>query len=206
MLYKTHKIGGAFFMLLGFKYLEHKGLLIPDVTPAVQLFMMYPAASWASTLPDLDHCIDNVKEQTPVNILIHKLLHLTKPKHRSWQTHSVLVTGGFCFLLWSLTRLLFALQGNTIETIYLRLIVTGVTLGIASHLVLDSLTTAGIYIIPGYKFRVVPKTKAFATGTRWESMIFRILFILVAILFLDILLSLFGYSLMGIIKSALGFI
>lgn len=52
VLYKTHKAGGALFMLAGFKYLETKGMLLPDVNPIVQLMIMYPASSWGSTAPD----------------------------------------------------------------------------------------------------------------------------------------------------------
>lgn len=53
MMYKTHKMGGALFMFAGFKYLETKGMLLPDVNPLVQLMIMYPASSWGSTAPDL---------------------------------------------------------------------------------------------------------------------------------------------------------
>ena len=81
MLYRTHKAGGSFAMLVAFHVLRNKGLLLPDVNEVVQLMMMYPAASWGSTALDLDHGISSVKEQTPFNLLCHKVLHLTKPKH-----------------------------------------------------------------------------------------------------------------------------
>lgn len=198
MLYKTHKAGGTLFMLAGFKYLESKGMLLPDVNPIVQLMIMYPASSWGSTAPDLDHHIGSVKEITPFNLLVHKVLHLTKPKHRSWQTHSVLVTGGLCLLFFSISVLLFALFGNTVENVYIRLNIVGGCLGVMSHLVMDSLTTAGIHIWPGMKFKLVPSTKEFATGTTWENFIFKITMIANAFLLLDIILNVFGTSISGL--------
>lgn len=107
--------------------------------------------------------------------MVHKLLHLTDPKHRSWQTHSLMVTGGFCLLMASLVNLGYVLYGNTITVLLLRLMVIGLTVGILSHLVLDVLTTAGIYVIPGMKLRLVPKSSMFATGTKWEDIIFKLL-------------------------------
>lgn len=149
---------------------------------------------------NLDHHLGSVKEVTPFNLLVHKILHLTKPKHRSWQTHSLLVTGGLCLLFSAISMLLFALYGNTIENVYFRLITIGGCLGVASHLVLDTLTTAGIYIWPGYKFRLVPKSKAFATGTAWETSVFRVIMVINFLLFTDILFNMFGYSLVDVLK------
>lgn len=55
MLYATHKAGGAFGMLIAFQFMKSKGLLVEDLSPIMQLAIMYPAASFGSTLPDLDH-------------------------------------------------------------------------------------------------------------------------------------------------------
>ena len=55
MLYATHKAGGAFGMMLAFQYMRSKGLLVEDLSPIMQLAIMYPAASFGSTLPDLRH-------------------------------------------------------------------------------------------------------------------------------------------------------
>ena len=102
-------------------------------------------------------------------------MHLTNPHHRSWQTHSILVTGGFCFLMWSIVNLCYVLYGNTTTILLLRLMIVGLTVGVVSHLVLDVLTTAGIHTIPGKKLRLVPKSSMFATGTPWESFIMKLL-------------------------------
>ena len=76
---------------------------------------------------------------------------------------------------------------NTVELVLFRLWVTGFSLGVLSHLILDSLTTAGIHIIPGMKFRLVPKSSAFATGGKWELFIQKLLYVLIGIVILVIL-------------------
>ncbi len=53
LLYATHKAGGAFAMLVAFQYMRSKGMLLDDISPLVQLAIMYPSASFGSTLPDL---------------------------------------------------------------------------------------------------------------------------------------------------------
>lgn len=100
-----------------------------------------------------------------VNWVVHKLIHLSNPKHRSWQTHSVLVTGGFLFLLYAMVsagNLLFHTMGlSHTDWIILRMLVYGLILGVSSHLVADLLNPQGIHLIPGYKVRLVPKTHFF---------------------------------------------
>lgn len=123
----------------------------------------------------LDHHWGSVKEKTPFNYVVHKILHLTNPHHRSWQTHSLLVTGSFCFLLWAIINLCSSMYGNTTTILLLRLMVVGLAVGIASHLVLDAFTTAGIHTIPGKKLRLVPRHSAFATGTVWEGIVMKLL-------------------------------
>lgn len=49
----THRVAGTTFMMVGFEVMRHKGLLIPDVNPFIQLAVMYPVSQWGSTLPDL---------------------------------------------------------------------------------------------------------------------------------------------------------
>lgn len=124
---------------------------------------------------EIDHHWGSVKEKTPFNFAVHKLLHLSNPHHRSWQTHSLLVTGGACFLLWSLVNFWVALYGNTFTLVFLRLCSIGLIVGVLSHLILDVLTTAGIHTIPGKKIRLVPKSSTFATGTKWEGIVFKLL-------------------------------
>lgn len=171
MLYKTHKAGGALCMLIAFELLRSKGLLVDGIAPWMQLTIMYPASSWGSTAPDLDHHIDAVKEQTPANLVVHKVLHLFHPKHRSWQTHSIIPTALLPILMLAIMFFTGIWESTEIEYTIIRLILVGAGTGILSHLILDAFTTAGIYIVPKLKFRLVPKSSMFATGTKWESFI-----------------------------------
>lgn len=183
MMGKTHKAGGALAMLIAFQYMQHKGWLSPDLHPIVQLLVMYPACSWGSTAPDLDQGDDTIPEKTPVSILVHKLIYLGKVRHRSWQTHSLIVTGGFACALFFLIDLmntynLFHL--NVMSVTILNLLVIGMVVGIASHLFLDLLTYEGIPLGPPVYnkkakrkkiiwLRLAPHTDTFKTNTTYEK-------------------------------------
>jgi membrane-bound metal-dependent hydrolase YbcI (DUF457 family) len=190
-MYKTHKAFGALSMMCVFEVLRQKGLLLTDMAMPLQFGLMYATCDWGSTAPDLDHPINNVKEQTPLNLAVHKILHLTKPNHRSWQTHSVWLTG---LLSAVMIFLAFHFGGVSVNGVVCRLLVTGLAVGLLSHLVADTFTVGGVYLLPGVKkkFRLVPcikhnvkKTKkdgtvsvenefVFGTGGKWES-VFRVL-------------------------------
>ncbi|HFL3696569.1 metal-dependent hydrolase [Clostridioides difficile] len=187
ILYKTHKAGGTLAMLLVFSYMKHKGLLVDEINPFVQLTIMYPASSFGSTISDLDHAWSNVKEKTPFNYFCHYLIHLTKPIHRSWQTHSLMFVGSICILLFSVINLGIKVYGESISLILIRLILIGFISGISSHLFLDSFTRAGIQIIPGYTFKFVPNSKTFSTDSSWENLVFRILTIGIVIMLIFLL-------------------
>lgn len=182
MLGKTHHVGGTVAALLAFEVMRSKGWLVPDCNEFVQLLMMYPFASFGSIFSDLDHGKDSIPSKDPVAIGINKLLRMTGAKHRSWQTHSLLVTGGFCLLLFSLLYMLNTFGGGAIEIAFLTLALIGFTSGLFSHLVLDAFSTAGIHIWPGFKLRFVPKSSAFATGGTWEKIVFYVLIGILVIL------------------------
>lgn len=191
MMGKTHKAGGALAMLLAFQYMRENGYLVDTIHPIVQLLIMYPACSWGSTAPDLDQNADAIPEKTPVSIMIHKLIHLSKVNHRSWQTHSIVVTGGFVALLFFALSMinkhgLFGLDPYSITL--LKLMLMGVTVGIASHLILDAFTYEGIQTIPPTKdpktnkkkrhwLRFVPHRDAFKTNTKYETFVRTMLYI-----------------------------
>lgn len=206
MLGKTHRAGGMAFMLVGFEVMRAKGLLLPDVNPLVQLAVMYPVSQWGSTLPDLDHHWQSVGSKSPVNKLVHFLLHLTRPKHRSWQTHSLLVTGGLLYLLYTLVVLgnnLFTQSTLTsIDWVILRLFAYGLILGVGSHLFLDFINPSGIHLYPGKKIRLVPKNSFFATGGKWETIVYYLCVVISLLAFINILLS-FGDSSLGEMLSKL---
>ena len=197
MLYKTHKAAGVLACLVAFDVMRNSGQLAPDINEFVQLAIIYPACSWASTAPDLDHSLSNVKEQTPINIVINKILHIGKCSHRSVQTHSILFTGGFCALLFGILALLgmynLGFDKNSISI--LRLMILGITFGVASHLIMDCLTTAGIWLVPNVKFRLVPNTTIFKTGGRWEDIIRVLVYIVIVYMCIHLTVRWCGFSL-----------
>lgn len=203
MLGKTHRAGGTLFAIAGFEMMRQNGMLLEDVNPLLELAIIYPVAQWASTLPDLDHHWDSVGSKTPVNWLVHRALHLTRPKHRSWQTHSLLVSGGFLWLLWTLVTLGNNFMDETeVSWVIARILVTGFILGYSSHLFLDSINPSGIHVIPGVKMRLVPRTKFFATGGPWESRIIYPLCLGVSSIFLfNFIMSYFDTSVWGLAVS-----
>lgn len=204
MMYATHKAGGALFALVGFELLRSNQLLIPDLEPWVQLIMLYPAASFGSTYPDLDHHWGSVKEKTPFNFLVHKVIHLSKPKHRSWQTHCILLTIAELAVLFSLIYALTVIPQAVLSTTaiaIIRLLVMGFGLGVFSHLFLDAFTTQGVHLIPGVMVRLVPKSKTFSTDTPYET-VWRVLLYILTALMLIWVINPFG--LQEMILSAIG--
>lgn len=184
MLYNTHKACGCLSMLIAYDVMSRCGMLLPDVHPLVQLGLMYTACSVGSTLPDID--LPHFKEQTPILKLLHKVLSLTELKHRSWQTHSVLVTGGFCVFLFAIVNLLNITTLGVIDVMILNLALTGLSVGILSHLFADMLSRQGIHLIPGQMIRLVPNTEFFSTGGVWEDFVrvFMYITIVVYVLYL----------------------
>ena len=112
------------------------------------------------------------------------MLRWTGAKHRSWQTHSLLFTGGFCFLLFALVFFGNAFLGVTgaIDWACLRLATIGFIAGVLSHLILDAFSMAGIHVWPGFKVRFVPKSSAFKTGGKWETIVFYVLIVILVLL------------------------
>ena len=96
----------------------------------------------------------------------------------------------------------------TAEGIILKLISTGLILGLISHLVLDMLTPSGIWfllfvginkligkrVLPE-KIRFVPNNKFFATGGKWEELWRWGMGILSILLFLYILYDMLPFQL-----------
>lgn len=190
MIYATHKAGGALFALTGFAILSRTSLISPEIEPWMALALMYPASSFGSTLPDLDHNWNSVKEHTPVNWLIHKIIGLTRPIHRSWQTHclglSLIGIALMYVLLWLWnTNQWFGTPQTTLSILFL--LITGLSLGILSHLFLDTFTRAGIYLIPKVKIRLVPDNETFSTGSTYENVWRVVLYILDGILLIWVL-------------------
>jgi len=184
---RTHRVGGVLCALLGYTFLEAKGMLIPDVEPLVQLTVVYPFAMYGAVVSDLDHHWESTPSKDPISWLINKILHLTskKPmrskildvfdaKHRSWQTHSDLL------LLLSVGLIIYLMVSPavSITSIILKLIFLGFSVGVVSHLLLDAITPEGIWLIgpsiikkKRVSLSLVPHTKFFSTGGAWERLV-----------------------------------
>lgn len=181
---RTHKAAGCCAMLAAYLYMYHKGVLLDDIHPIVQLAVMYPAASWGSTMPDLDQSsVDTIPDKTPISIAVHTLLHIGKVKHRSWQTHCLVFTVLFVGLL---AGLLYLAQTNawlgTSTTTYnvMLLLLTGFSVGVVSHLLMDFLTYEGIQLVPGVWLHPM-HANAFKTGTTYEKIVRCLLYVLICV-------------------------
>lgn len=209
----THRVGGMLCALAGYSLLESKGLLIGNVSPILQLTVMYPFAIYGSTFPDLDHHADSAPSKDIVSVVVNRVLHLTSgirkstgksnpvlqifdAQHRSWQTHSDL------FLLICIALSMWLVNGSSTDAngIILKLVAIGFILGVISHMILDMLTPQGIWSVVmvaiskitglkklPQKISIVPKWKFFSTGSRWEDLIRYLMWVVSFILLARIL-------------------
>lgn len=178
LLGKTHYAGGFLSALVVFDALRTRGLLVPECNEFLQLMIMCPFASFGSIFSDLDQGPDSIPSKAPVARGVHKVLRLLGARHRSWQTHSIVFTGGFCALLVAL--ILFGpglgwFPFSTVDWVLIRLSILGFVCGVISHLFLDALSTAGIILVPGVKLHLVPDTPGFKTGGLWEKIVYLLL-------------------------------
>lgn len=220
---KTHRVGGMLCCLGGYTLLESNGMLLGDVNPLLQLAVMYPFAIYGSVVSDLDHHWQSAPSRDVVSYGINKVLHLSTKvrermderstaskmlavfdaKHRSWQTHSDL----FLLIMLYVAYRLLALPISSADEVLVRLIFSGLTLGIISHLFLDMLTPEGIWCmlttvigkvtkvkeVP-QKISLVPNTKFFRTGGTWENIIRWLMWVVCIVLFLRIIYTISPYS------------
>ena len=211
---KTHRVGGVLGVVAGYVVMNNKGLLLNDVNPILQLAVMYPFAIYGSVVPDLDHNWNSVPAKDPISWCINRVLHLTTgkipnhsgrfnmlsvfdAKHRSWQTHSIeflIVLIGIIYYIGTI--------GTSVDSIILRLILNGFTIGVLSHLILDVLTPEGILVatptvISGTKVSIslVPKSGIFATGGPWERLVRTVMWVIVILLFMYIVYLMCPYEL-----------
>ena len=222
---KTHRAGGILCSIIGFAILKEKGLLLPDVNEGPQWLIIYPFCMWGCVASDLDQYWESAPTRGLPDLVINKALHITDPlqrsldkkmtakeksksfvyhfakffnaKHRSWQTHSDLTL--FLFL-----GLLIYMMNNpfnfipAVDAKILILVLTGICIGIVSHLILDALTIEGIWSSPLMLIRaiiqkknpktkfpatihLVPDTRFFKTGGSWETLVYVIIKVLILI-------------------------
>jgi len=180
-------------MLVAFEALKRHGMLLTNINPYIQLLLMYPAASWGSTAPDLDRPKNSIVDETPVNVAASGLLRLLGAKHRSWQTHCLLITGGLAIILLFLLETWVSKHLGYYELCLLRLLIYGLVIGILTHLILDALTPEGIHLVPGVKIRLVPRAPFFSTGGIWEKLVCAILYIAICV---NLLYLFFGITIL----------
>lgn len=205
MLGKTHYAGGSCAALAAFTVMQNNGWLMQEASPITQLLMLYPVCMFFSVASDLDQGDNAIPLKSPEAVVMHKVLRLTGAKHRSWQTHSLYFTGVLCVLLFAfvfVTNAFVGVQGS-VDWVYFRLATIGAISGLASHLILDALSTDGIWVLPGIKLRFVPHTKAFAVGGTWEKIVFTVLIVAIFFLLLNQALVVFDLSIPKVIKMVI---
>lgn len=217
---KTHRVGGMLCVLGGYTLLDSKGLLFNDVSPVLQLVIMYPFAIYGSIVSDLDHNWHSAPSKDVFSYFINKILHLTTElrkrtkhppgitaifdaKHRSWQTHSDL------FLLITMALAIYMTTSSVVsaDQVLVKLVFSGLISGIISHLVLDMLTPEGIWSlvkifmkrvmkikIKHEKISLVPNTSFFRTGGKWEDFIRGLMWVICILLFIWILYCMSPYN------------
>lgn len=237
---KTHYIGGAVGALAGYQFMRSSGALLPSevLSPTLQLLVIYSAGLYGAQWCDIDHHIDSSPLKDPISLVMNKILHFANPHykaldktltgkqkrdslgykwykflrcvHRSWQTHSEF-TLILLYILYNLPNFVDGVMTGYIDMTLLRLIVTGLTFGVLSHIILDLFTVEGIPTAVGTfisifypripvlkRLRLVPKSGIFVTGSRYEkivrSLLFYVQFVLLAVVISDLL----GFSLLDV--------
>ena len=229
---KTHRAGSFICSTVGFILLKDNNMLIDGVNEGLQWLVMYPFCYWGSVASDLDHNSHAIPMKDPISTLVNKLLHLTAPlrksleksgdtksvlykfskffdaSHRSWQTHSDLTLISLLFLMYCVLNGKFAL--GAADSLLLSLVLMGVTIGLVTHLILDMLTTDGVWsiflVVLGRifrkinprikhfpeKLRLVPRWHFFRTNGSWEIFVQKVLKILNVCATLYLLWTLLG--------------
>lgn len=212
---KTHRVGGMLGSLVGYVVLKNNGLLVSEISEPLQVLLMYSSSMYGSILSDMDNDWGSCPSKDIFSWLIYKVLHLTTPirkflnkgkirkkiykvlkipleffdsRHRSWQTHSdlsiILVILGM-IILPNITNGMY-------DSTLICVLGEGLLSGVLSHLLLDVLTTDGIWSfilapisifkskhkddIKDYLFRLslVPDIKFFSTddsNSPWERLV-----------------------------------
>lgn len=219
---KTHRVGGMVCCLGGYALLEKNGMLLSNVSPLLQLAVMYPFAIYGSIVSDLDHNWHSSPSKDIVSFGINKVLHLTSDirdrmgekstsykmlglfdsRHRSWQTHSDMFLLAMFYIAW----VMLSGSVNSADQVLLRLIFSGLILGVISHLLLDMLTPEGIWsfitMAIGRLFKIkhvpekisfVPDNKFFRTGGTWENLVRSIMWGICIILVIRLIYSISPY-------------
>lgn len=184
MLGKTHVLGGTAAALGGFIVLQDKGLLYSGFPAYQSLAIMLPYAIWSSTLADFDQENKDMAARSPINAFFQKFFKLIGAGHRSFKSHvlpvlimAVLTLGIYLGFIKS--------SGGVVSSINL-LILTGMTFGYSSHMILDMFTSGQVEIWPEHKFGFVPRESMFNAGSPYEDIVRRVLYVATVFLLLFI--------------------
>lgn len=133
---KTHVVGGNVFALGSYILMKKTGLLVDSVWEPLQLGIILPYATGASTLPDLDQNNKNRSETNPVNSVIQDFFRIIQAGHRSVKSHvAPCVIAGVLCIMSILGKSVFNLNQISTNILFLGLI--GLFCGLLSHLILD---------------------------------------------------------------------
>lgn len=154
MTYRTHREFALGFVLLATMLVYW--FKVTDTNYYVSLCIMELAGRQGGLFPDVDHIWRNVKEKTPINWIINKLIHLTGGVHRSRHTHSwdICIVSGALAIIWNMV----VLEGTSQEMLFI--LILGFWSGWISHLLSDMLTSDGVYLscISRRRTAIVPRT------------------------------------------------
>lgn len=154
---------------------------ISEINYYFALPILLMASKSGALFPDVDHNWENVHDKTVINKIINTLIHVTKGKHRSWQTHSIDICLWSTFLGYLIPLRLYnvgILSSTNKEVITLLLL--GFNSGWISHLFSDMLTSAGVrlFFFSKFKVKLVPKKIGklkFNTGEQWENFNYKVM-------------------------------
>lgn len=171
MMGKTHKAGGALGAVLAIQFVASNPYVTGDMGIVSKFLVTYPWTLMACTWSDLDLDWSCVEDKNPLNLAIYKMLHIfngaydrcensdcskrkkfilriLKCSHRSWQTHSDLTLVLLLLMLKSVTSggILSKLI-TQMDCYVISLALTGILIGVISHLFLDMLNPEGIKCI-----------------------------------------------------------
>lgn len=164
----------------GFMYLEASNLLLPDVNEVLQLGIIMPYAIWSSTIPDLDQDKDSTAQNSPINFVIQKFFNLVGAGHRSYKSHIIpVIVSLLAYFAIAFNFIFKAFNGTEITIV--GLITLGLFLGLGSHMLLDMATKDGLKL-GGITLRIVPELDIFKTGSLYESIVRRILYVITVVL------------------------
>lgn len=154
MTYRTHREFALGFVLLATMLVYW--FKVTDTNYYVSLCIMALSGRQGGLFPDVDHIWRNVKEKTPINWVINKLIHITRGVHRSRQTHSwdICIVSGALAIVFDKVLL----EETSQEMLFI--LILGFWSGWASHLLSDMLTSDGVYLSCFCKKRkaIVPRT------------------------------------------------